>query len=106
MTFIEYNDNIDINSIINDNRLVIIFAYGKWCPMCKMLKPQLYEFAEANNITLISIDSEKYKKINSLYNISNLPTLIWIDSRKIVESISGKLDYEDLEYTRDKLAFL
>jgi thioredoxin 1 len=70
---------------------VIIDFYADWCGPCKKLAPYFIEFAKANpSITFLKVDTENCEdSLPSEYNVSALPTLVFIKDGEPVTIIKG-----------------
>ena len=55
--------------------LVLLDFYTNWCGPCKLMSPILDKLT---NIQVIKIDTEKYSDLAEKYNVSSLPTLVFI----------------------------
>ena len=68
-------------------RPILIDFYAQWCRPCKLLDVMVYNEAEvidelANVLTFkVDIDKPEYKNLKEKFNISVLPTLVWLDER-------------------------
>lgn len=68
-------------------RPILIDFYATWCRPCKMLDVLVYNEAEvieelADVLTFkVDIDKPQYRALKEEFNISTLPTLVWLDER-------------------------
>ena len=70
---------------------VIIDFYADWCGPCKKLAPYFIEFAKANpDVIFLKVDTENCEdSLPSEYNVSALPTLVFIKDGEPVTIIKG-----------------
>jgi thioredoxin 1 len=68
----------NFDSIIQDNRPVVVDFHALWCGPCKAQAPVLKEVAAelGNRIRIIKIDVDQNGEIARRYNIQGVPTLM------------------------------
>lgn len=71
--------------------LVVVDFYATWCGPCKIIAPKLEEFAEryADKIIVLKVDVDECEELAIKYNISSMPTFVFIKNGSQVESFSG-----------------
>jgi thioredoxin-related protein len=68
-------------------RPILIDFYAQWCRPCKMLDVMVYNESEVieelGNVLTFKVDVDKmeYKALKEKFNISVLPTLVWLDDQ-------------------------
>ena len=87
-------------------KLVVIDFFATWCGPCKTIAPKLEEFASkyADKVVIMKVDVDECEDIALEYNISSMPTFIFIkESKRLDESFSGanadKLEKYIIQYT-------
>ena len=84
------------NELITKGRVLVDF-FATWCGPCKMLAPELGEFAERDpNITIVKVDVDKFNSLAAQYNVRAVPTLVYFNDGKIVKTTSGYMDVNSL----------
>ncbi len=84
------------NELITKGRVLVDF-FATWCGPCKMLAPELVEFAERDpNITIVKVDVDKFNSLAAQYNVRAVPTLVYFNDGKIVKTTSGYMDVNSL----------
>jgi thioredoxin 1 len=80
---------------------VVIDFYADWCPPCKRMSPLIDGVATIMpEVTFIKINRDYFLDLANLYNITSIPTLIFLkDGKEIGRYNGGPL-------TQDKLASL
>ncbi|MGZ0017026.1 thioredoxin [Yeosuana sp. AK3] len=86
--------NTSFNSIINDDRLVLVDFFATWCGPCKTLAPILTEVKKefGEQLKIIKVDVDKNQMVASKYQVRGVPTLILFKKGKSLWRQSGVLD--------------
>jgi thioredoxin 1 len=86
------------DSLIDDNRPVIVDFHALWCSPCKIQAPILKEVATelGDRIKVIKIDVDQNNEIAGKYNIQSVPTLIIFKNGKQVWRQSGVVSKNQL----------
>ena len=86
------------DSLIHDDRPVIVDFHALWCSPCKMQSLILKEVANelGNRIKVIKIDVDQNSEIASRYNIQSVPTLIIFKNGKQIWRQSGVVSKNQL----------
>ena len=93
--------NFDKNKTFKsvDKTPVILDFFATWCRPCKMLAPhlQMLQNKYQGKIIIYEIDVDKEPEIAQRFNVSAMPTLIFIDSQTTYKTELGYQEYEALE---------
>jgi len=75
----------NFDSIILDNRPVVVDFHALWCGPCKVQSPILKEVANelGDSIRVIKIDVDRNGELARRYNIQGVPTLMIFKNGKI-----------------------
>lgn len=90
-------DNLE--SLIKENKKVIVQYGAGWCGNCRMIKPKVKKLADTrNDIIFVYADAEQFPGSRSLAKVDNLPTFAAFSDGELVEQKQGnKIDLvEDL----------
>jgi thioredoxin 1 len=81
----------NFDSIINEERPVIVDFHAVWCSPCKIQSPILKEVATelGEKIRIIKIDVDQNSEIARQYNAQSVPTIIVFKAGKQVWRQSG-----------------
>ena len=78
---------------------VIIDFYADWCPPCNRMSPIIDAIATIMpNITFIKINRDYFSDLAKTFNVTSIPTLIFLRNGKEIGRYNGG------PLTRDKLA--
>jgi thioredoxin 1 len=81
----------NFDSIINENRPVIVDFHAVWCGPCKTQSPILKQVAEelGEQVKVIKIDVDQNQLIASRYQIQSVPTLMIFKNGEIKHKQAG-----------------
>lgn len=80
------SDNLD--SIINNNKKVVVQYSATWCGNCRIMKPKFKKLASENNdVEFLFVDAEKFPESRKLANVSNLPTFATFVDGKFLNQV-------------------
>lgn len=84
-----------LNTIIAQNKKVVVDVYGAWCGPCKRMAPDYAKLPGAfNDILFVKIQVEV---IDASLGVRSIPTLIcYVDGQKVSQS-SGAKSFNDLK---------
>lgn len=81
--------------VITDNELkevypCVLYFTASWCGPCKKISPLFEELAEKNkNVHFFKIDVNENEKLATIYNVSSMPTFIYMKSNSDFEITKG-----------------
>lgn len=71
---------------------VLVDFWAQWCGPCKMMKPRIERFAEANpDIEVIFCNVDEEHEVAQHYGIRSIPTLIYFEDGEIVGKKIGNV---------------
>ncbi|KAK9874316.1 hypothetical protein WA026_002668 [Henosepilachna vigintioctopunctata] len=85
-------DKADLDSKLTDagDQLVVIDFFATWCGPCRMIAPQVEELAaEHKNVIILKVDIDECEDLAMEYNISSMPTFVFIKRKEVITSFSG-----------------
>ena len=95
---ITLNKASELDKIVNSHKQVLIDCFTTWCGPCKMQGPELETINQKyNDLTIVSIDIEKFPDIAKKFQIMAVPTIIYIVDKKIKYNNAGYLPAIQLE---------
>eukprot|EP00397_Hematodinium_sp_SG-2012_P066320 GEMP01098998.1.p2 GENE.GEMP01098998.1~~GEMP01098998.1.p2 ORF type:complete len:106 (+),score=12.45 GEMP01098998.1:47-364(+) len=80
-------------------KLVIIDFYATWCGPCKVIAPKLEAMnEEMTDVVFLKVDVDDCEEVAMEYQISCMPTFVFIKSGEKVDSFSGASEERIREY--------
>jgi len=72
-------------------KIVVIDFFATWCGPCKVIAPVLEKLAQqyASNIVVVKVDVDECEELAMKYEISSMPTFVFLKDGEKVESFSG-----------------
>lgn len=90
--------NVDLDKLLENEKVVILEFYTSWCPTCKMVAMTLEEYEEEHDDALIiQISADEYKQIAQNFKVTTAPTLIFIYKKEIKNKHHGFIEVEEIE---------
>lgn len=85
--------------LLSDSEVpVLVDFYATWCGPCQMMSPILEEVSAQlkGRLQVVKIDTEKYPRLASQYQVYALPTLVLFQGGHPIERIEGVLSAPQL----------
>ncbi|MEI8086812.1 MAG: thioredoxin [Paludibacter sp.] len=81
----------NFDSIISENRPVIVDFHALWCGPCKMQSPILKQLVDelGERVRVIKIDVDQNQPLASRYQIQSVPTLMIFKKGAVIHKQSG-----------------
>jgi len=71
-------------------KLVVVDFTATWCGPCKFIAPKLAQIADENpDIVVLKVDVDDQSELTERYEISAMPTFIFIKNKAELERFSG-----------------
>ena len=88
----------NFDSIINDNKPVVVDFHALWCGPCKAQSPILKEVASelGDRVRVIKIDVDQNNEIANRYQIQSVPTLMIFKNGNMLWKHSGVVSKNQL----------
>ncbi|MBQ0045795.1 MAG: thioredoxin family protein [Mycoplasma sp.] len=100
---IDFKKTDDINFLMSKYDKILIDIYATWCGPCKMLAPQLEEFAKSHNDwTIIRVDSDANNNVAAAFNVQAVPTMVIVIKGKVAQTIVGFKPLVEIEKITSK----
>jgi thioredoxin 1 len=85
--------NTSFDSLLEDQKLVIVDFWATWCGPCRMLSPLLDEVEEemSDKITVVKVNVDDADEIAMRYRIMSIPTLLFFKNGQVVDKTVGAM---------------
>lgn len=94
---IHLEKNQNLLDLVKEGTVLVDF-FAIWCGPCKMLAPELEDYAEQNpNVTVIKIDVDEHQNEAAKFNIRSVPTLLVFKNGSLVKETAGYRDVDGLK---------
>ena len=81
--------DLDFNSIIESNDLVLVDFWAEWCGPCRKLTPILEELSSETGLLVGKLNVDENPVKTSEYGVSSIPTMILFKDGSPVKTIIG-----------------
>lgn len=84
--------------VLQSSTPVVVDFFANWCPPCRALGPILDQLSTefAGQIKFVKVNSDEEPGLAQAYNVSALPTLIFIENGQVVGDFAGLPQANDL----------
>lgn len=82
----------DLKNLCKDasTQLIIIDMYATWCGPCKMIAPKIEQLSNKYlNAIFVKVNVDEAEEISNHFNISSMPTFIFIKNYEEVDRVIG-----------------
>ena len=87
----------ELETILNENKPVVIDFFATWCGPCKMLAPVFEEVSGYyDDVNFVKVNVDECPALATKYGISVIPTLIVIKDGKETAQTKGYLNADEL----------
>ena len=98
MEILKLNNENFKEEVIQSDKTVIVDFYADWCDPCKMMSPILDDIANelGSKIKVCKVNVDESRDIAMKYEIMSIPTLIIFKNGKIVNTLVGLRDKNEI----------
>jgi thioredoxin 1 len=93
--------NADIETVVEDSRVVLVEFYTDWCGTCTRMKPILEVLAADTDATILTIDTESSLETAIEFGAQSTPTFVLFVDGQPVKQLRGGQNEQSL---RDLIA--
>lgn len=86
------------DQVVETDKLVVIDFWAEWCGPCKKIAPIVEELAEKydGKAVIGKCDVEENTVITSKFAVRNIPTLLFIKNKEVVDKLVGAVPTEKI----------
>ncbi|MBQ3677314.1 MAG: thioredoxin [Bacteroidales bacterium] len=79
------------DQVVDTDKLVVIDFWAEWCGPCQKLSPIINELATEydGKVVIGKCDVEENTVITSKFSVRNIPTLLFIKNKEVVDKLVG-----------------
>lgn len=100
-TIVEIQSIEDFNKILKEypNKIIIIDFWAVWCGPCMFFAPVFKKLHEEfkNEFIFVKVNVDENNTIAMKYNITGIPTTLFIKNGDAINKIIGALNYEQMK---------
>lgn len=85
--------------VLKSNIPVVIDVFAEWCGPCQMIAPIFDELSKelAGKYKLIKLNIDEERELAIKYNISSIPTFIFIKNGEVIDKQTGFMNKQTLK---------
>lgn len=93
------NDQDFNESVIKNEKPVIVDFFTTWCPPCKMLSPIMEKLSEEykGKIDFVKMDLDQCPNTGNSFGVDRIPTVIFMQNGKPKSSFIGFKEEEEIK---------
>jgi len=92
----EVDERAELDSVIEENEIVLVEFYADWCGPCKMMEPILEALSRELDVCVVTVDTEANPGIAADADVRGLPTFLVYDSGTEIDRYLGVTESETL----------
>lgn len=91
-------DSSNFETLVNGDQLVVIDFWAPWCGPCRHLSPVIEELAQEyeGKAVIGKCDTDENNDIAMQFGVMNIPMLVFIKNKEVVDTHVGLIKKEDL----------
>jgi thioredoxin 1 len=102
---VHVNEGSFEKAVLSSPLPVLVDFWAPWCGPCRMVAPSLEKIAQeyAGRLLVAKVNTDENNQLAARYEISGIPTLLFISNGQIVNQQVGALSYAILKQMVDQL---
>jgi thioredoxin 1 len=96
---IEFTDANFKSKVLSSNQLSVVDFWAPWCGPCRAMGPVIEDLAKEYNgkVNIGKLNVDNNPNVSEKYNITSIPTLLFIKDGKVVDKLVGVYPRSKLE---------
>lgn len=96
----------EFNTIVEQNKPVLIDFYADWCGPCQMQLPVVEELSNkyADQVEVLKINVDEQPDIAQAFGVRSIPALFLLQNQQVVDKMVGYQSQQVLENKLTELA--
>ncbi|KAF7099157.1 hypothetical protein CFC21_100832 [Triticum aestivum] len=87
---------------VSRNKLVVVYFSATWSEPCRLISPVFHDLAKKlTNVTFLEVDVDEIKLLSLKFNVSIMPTFVFVKERVLVDQVS-RASKDELENKIEK----
>ncbi|MCO8245370.1 MULTISPECIES: thioredoxin [unclassified Haladaptatus] len=86
---IHIDGQVDLETTVADNDVVLTDFYADWCGPCQMLEPVVETIAAETEAVVAKVDVDTNQQLAGAYGVRGVPTLVLFADGDQVEEVVG-----------------
>lgn len=74
----------------------LYYFYASWNSKCNSSHDRLERISKKHNLNVIRVNSTKYPGLKKNFNVSRIPTYLFIKDGNVIKKLEGNIDYISL----------
>ena len=97
-------DEIELDTLLRDNSLVVIDCTATWCGPCKVVAPLMDKLAEeyTDRAKVFKLDLDANKPVAKRFGIRSIPAVMFFKNGELMETIVGVKTYQEFSESVEK----
>lgn len=106
MNIINLDSDVEFESLIKSNSLVVVDFYSDDCPPCEKFAPIYRRMADSFlNIQFVKVFRQQHRELAASLGVSSSPTVLFVSNRKIQDlRFSGEIKERDFKAALEKIS--
>jgi thioredoxin 1 len=106
MTEIISANDVNFESLIKNNRMIIVDFWAPTCMPCRLMEPGLEKIAanHQGKVKVLKVNVNESPKTSSKFFVRTLPTLLFIKDGQVKTQIVGAVNPNQIEKTLSEVS--
>lgn len=89
----------NFQNIVDEYPIIVVDFWAEWCSACKPMSPLIERMAEkySGKIVFGKLNIDKNPKITNRFQITSIPTLLFIKNGSAIDKVIGTISPKQLE---------